>query len=203
MSNFHVRSSPVLQTRAPADSARIEKAWEKLLPTASFSTVTELGAGTCSVAAMLFRRTPPAHFLALESESSWHRNFQIPKNSAPGAVAVSGFDPATGLPMPDSSQELLFTNRYLEHLRMEELYMVCHEARRTVKPGGLWAIASLTPHVGSFAFLKNFRQRCAERGRPLELMHYISPEDWEVRANEKNSLAGTAIQFLLLERIPG
>lgn len=197
---FRVKPSSSPQTRRPQHSKALPQIWHELLPPAHFPLVAELGSGTCTAAPLFFSQRPmPLQFRAFENESKWV--FPAPPQFPPGIFGFHAFDPAAGLPLPDASQDLLFTNRYLEHLRMEEFYMVGHEARRTVKMGGLWAIASLTPPPGPFAGVKAFLQRRKEPGRALELLHYVSPEDWRELRNEKRTVDGAYLQFLLLERV--
>ena len=192
--------APAPSSRRPLLAAATDR-WSALLPPVAFPNVTELGSGACTLAPWIFSRPqPPAPLSDFESDTRLAKNFRSPNGLAPGSVSLTQFQPALGLSLPDASQDLLITNRYLEFLRMEELYMTCHEARRVVKMGGHWAIASLTPAPHTFA---RFWQKLRAAGQPLELTHYISPEDWRLVTNEKVSQGGIWIQYVLLERVPG
>jgi hypothetical protein len=168
-----------------------------LLPPGHYSTITELGSGTCSLAAHFFIGKPPAHFRCLESNPELLKKIRPPAQAKSEQITVAPFDPALGISLPDSSQDLLLACHYLEYLRMDELYMTCHEARRIVKSGGLWALASLTlPENAVIGFWQRFKHP----GQALDLIHYISPEDWHTRTNKTFKLGGLAGQIVILER---
>lgn len=170
------------------------------LPPGHYPNISELGPGTGAMAAHFFEGNPPTHYRAFESAPSLMPLFRAPETS-PGQVTLSAFDPAQGLPLPDRSQDLLLTRHYLEYLRMDELYMCSHEARRVVKPGGLWALAGLCLPDN---FLHGWWQKLRHPGQPLDLIHYISPEDWLTKKEKRLRVGGLNGQVVLLERVaPG
>lgn len=121
----------------------------------------------------------------------------------PGRAFASVIGPNCVLPLPDSSQDLLLSCHVLEDLRMDQLYMLCSEARRILKAGGHWLLASR--HPGSNPLERGISRALAlvTGTKSMELTHYISPEDWETVFDEKVSSIGTSTQFLLLRRLAG
>ncbi|MGE3263012.1 MAG: class I SAM-dependent methyltransferase [Bacteriovoracia bacterium] len=169
-----------------------------LLPAGHYSTITELGAGTCSLAPHFFTGKAPTHYRCFDSEPALLKKFRAPAEAKPEQITLSAFEPASGISIPDSSQDLLLTPHFLEYLRMDELYMTCHEARRVAKPGGLWAIATLTLPEN---IVYGLWQKLRHPGQALDIIHYISPEDWRTRQERKFRVNGLAGQVVLLERL--
>jgi hypothetical protein len=110
-------------------------------------------------------------------------------------------DPALPVALADSSARLALTFDYLETLRMDQLYMVASEARRVLRPGGLWLLRSVSTGSGAWQrFLGGLHiRRTGER--PLELTHYISPEDWETLGEIRERAGLISRQALTLRRL--
>lgn len=121
----------------------------------------------------------------------------------PGRAYASVLTPNCVLPLPDQSQDLLLSCHVLEQLRMDQLYMLCSEARRIVRPGGSWLLASAHPGTNSWQRFLTWMFVWFSGTRSMELNHYISPEDWSVEFDEKTSRTGLATQYLLLRRLAG
>ncbi|MGZ3695490.1 MAG: class I SAM-dependent methyltransferase [Bdellovibrionota bacterium] len=199
MQQFKVPVSPNRRTKARAGALEALSLDElsALLPAGHYNTISELGSGNCTLAPHFFTGRPPTHFRCFESEASLLQNFRTPAEASSDQITVSLFDPANGLPIPNGSQDLLLTSHFLEYLRMDELYMTCHEARRVVKSGGLWALASLTlPRNAILGLWQSWKHP----GQALDLTHYISPEDWRTRSEKTFTVQGLQGQVLLLER---
>jgi hypothetical protein len=201
MKQFRVVSAQNRRAVAKAGPLEARSAGEisLLLPAGHYSTIAEVGSGTCSLAAHFFTGNPPAHYRCFESARELLPAITPPAGVRAEQFSVSAFEPANGIPLPAASQDVFVACHYLEYLRMDELYMVCHEARRTVKPGGRWAIASLTLPDNAFF---GFWQKLRHPGQALDLHHYISPEDWRVIAERRYRVNGCAAQTVLLERLP-
>lgn len=108
---------------------------------------------------------------------------------------------AERFPLPDKSQDLLLSAYFLEHLRMDQLYMVFSEARRVLAPGGHWAILTRSPG-GSFWEKTTSRLWSATGKRMLEMNHFISPEDWEIEIDRRISRFGLISHVFVLKRKP-
>lgn len=119
-----------------------------------------------------------------EALSSW-------KSRAFSARISSGCE----LPLPDASVDLFLSTQVLELLRMDQLYMLCSEARRVVRTGGHWVLAAPAKLTG----FKSWLRQLSGAPEGLELTHYISPEDWDTLRNETKS----GIQLLVLRRLAG
>ncbi len=118
-------------------------------------------------------------------------------------------DPALPLPLEGASQDLFLVLDFLEYLRMDQLYMVLAEARRTLKPGGICVLRGLSPQPGAFGRLAHslwgkvraVRPAWVRGRRPLELTHYISPEDWKTLSDTREPVPWASQQLLILERL--
>lgn len=103
--------------------------------------------------------------------------------------------------LPPAAFDRIITFYLLEQLKMDHLYMILSEARRLIKPDGLWVIQA---HVPGFKkrekFLSSFWRA---RGMPLiELDHFLSPEDWAVIGDEQRQSWGLISRQLVLRRLP-
>ena len=78
---------------------------------------------------------------------------------------------------------------------MDQLYMVCSEARRVLRPGGHWVLAAPARAAGLALLLR----KLAGKSPGMELPHYVSPEDWDTLRNETKA----GIQLLVLRRLAG
>ena len=110
-------------------------------------------------------------------------------------------DPALPVPLADASVQLVLTLDFFETLRMDQLYMVASEARRICRPGGLWLLRGLNPGTNLWQRLMG-RVHAGRTGeRPLELTHYISPEDWNTLSDSRSREGLLSRQLLVLERL--
>lgn len=159
--------------------------------------VAELGCGGGGRAARVLSALP--ELASYEGFEPSRRLLERPLEAGP--VRLRLHDPALALPLPDASQDAVLTLDLCEFLRMDQLYMVAAEARRVLRPGGIWVLRSLAPQEGigarARAWLLAKRTGC----RALELTHYISPEDWRERENRREERGGLIRQVLLLERL--
>ena len=79
--------------------------------------------------------------------------------------------------------------------------MVLSEARRLIKPDGLWVIQSHVPGFKRTEKLMSSFWRA--RGIPLiELDHFLSPEDWAVVSDERRQSWGLISRRIVLRRLP-
>ena len=103
-------------------------------------------------------------------------------------------DPALALPLESASQDLFLCLDLLEFLRMDQLYMVISEARRILHPGGICLLRALAKDIPLGRWIHPGQ-------RPLELTHYISPEDWRTLADFREGGFWLKRQTLTLERL--
>lgn len=161
----------------------------------SARNIAELGPEGGSLAGGLLQAFPEAVYRAFDVSDA-----EIGRASAElapfrGRAFTTRISPSCELPLPDASLDLLLTCHVLEHLRMDQLYMVCSEARRVLKPGGRWLLASDALRQGLLGSLRSWLTGNAG----LELTHYISPEDWETESDRTER----GVQSLLLCRLAG
>lgn len=119
----------------------------------------------------------------------------------PGLLRLS-LEADGSIPAPDDSLGTLFACHALERLKMEDFYMVCSDARRVVNTGGYWALLAHHPGETLWSRLRAAVFRRRHHLRPLELFHYISPEDWETVREEKVMRRGLVSQIAILRRLP-
>ncbi len=119
----------------------------------------------------------------------------------PAAPGVKKHDPAGPLSLDNASHDLVLTLELFERLKMSQLYMVASESRRILRPGGLWLLSGLSVEGTPLRRLME-GALCKVQGRKaLELMHYISPEDWKTLEDVKWKDGFLTQQFLALERL--
>lgn len=134
------------------------------------------------------------------SHEGWLRD-RLPALGAFHFFAPRSHDPALPVALPDSSAQLVLTLDYLETLRMDQLYMVASEARRILRPGGLWLLRSVSVGGGAWQRLMGGLHLRRTGERPLELTHYISPEDWETLGESREAAGLISRQTLALRRL--
>jgi ubiquinone/menaquinone biosynthesis C-methylase UbiE len=174
------------------------------IPFASIQTMAECPVGEGVSAEILLRDCL--------YPNTFYRGFDFSENSLAPAhrrlqpwrarLALSVIGEGGTFPLPDQSQDLFLCPYLPGRLRMDYFYMLCSEARRVVKPTGLWALSSLHPGTGLWQrFLARLASRASGHGA-LELNHFVSPEDWLVRTDLKIGSWGIDSQILVLERTP-
>ncbi len=119
----------------------------------------------------------------------------------PAEPGVTKHDPANPLPLPDASFDLALALGLFERVRMDQLYMVASETRRLVAPGGLWVLAGLAPGTDPLRWIVGGILGKLTGRRRLELMHYISPEDWKTVLDSKWNEGLLTRQLVVLERL--
>lgn len=119
----------------------------------------------------------------------------------PSSPGVLKHDPAAPLPLDDASRDLALTLGLFERLRMDQLYMVASETRRILRPGGLWVLSGTCPGTGLVSGLLGGALLKLRGRKALELMHYISPEDWKTLEDVKWNEGLLTQQFVALERL--
>lgn len=105
------------------------------------------------------------------------------------------------LPVDESSLDLALQAYLFNRVRMDQVYMICAELRRSVKKGGYWGI--LEHSFGSGILSKGISGVWGRwmQHNLLDINHYISPEDWEIHSQEYLSNFGISSQIMILKRI--
>lgn len=135
-----------------------------------------------------------------ESHEGWLRE-RLPGLGSFRFFPPHSHDPALPVDLPDSSVRLVLTLDYPETLRMDQLYMVASEARRVLSPGGVWLLRSVSSGSRSWQRLLGELHNRFTGKRPLELTHYISPEDWETLGEHRERAGLISRQALALRRL--
>lgn len=171
------------------------RALDALVERAAFEradAVLELGCGTGRLAARLLAERLPAGARYLGLDVS-------PRMVALARAAVAPWgdrarvelsDGSMDLPVDDGSCDRVVSTYVLDLLSPEDAARLLAEARRVLRPGGLLALASLTP--GQTALARGLTRAWravwsldpALMGgcRPVTLTPLLSPEQWTVRA---------------------
>lgn len=154
----------------------------------------EVGTGDGARARWLRERFPTATYTGFEPSAKWAAVSHVPP-----------VNPALPLPVPEASQSNVLCLDLLEYLRMDQLYMVIAESRRVLSAGGRCFLRTLHPSPGLPA--RAWRQayawapRWVGGRRPLDLHHYISPEDWRVLHEQRDRDGWLNRQSVVLERL--
>ncbi|MGZ3734579.1 MAG: class I SAM-dependent methyltransferase [Bdellovibrionota bacterium] len=168
--------------------------------------VLELGPGTGSRAAHLLRENSTCDYRAFEPSPELLAKAQAALSPFAERASAEGRNLALQLPLENHSIDLVLCLDLFEFLPMDQLYMVLAESRRALRPGGLCILRSLSHGRGlrgilAEKFLSLFPRLYGGR-RPLELNHYISPEDWKVISDERVKCGWLSRQTVVMERLP-
>jgi hypothetical protein len=108
--------------------------------------------------------------------------------------------PGDPLPVEEGAADLLLCAYLLERMRKDRLYMLLAEARRVVRPAGHWLLLSRAPARG-------LKERVLTAGGKketlIDVLHFISPEDWELQQEIRLPQRGFTARLLLLTRTSG
>ena len=155
--------------------------------------VVELGCGTGRFAARLLRDELPASATYLGLDVSPHMVELARAAVAPWAdrARVELTDGAIHLPVADASSDRVVSTYVLDLLSPADAAAFVAEARRVLRPGGVLALASLTPGRTAPARLVTalwqavWRWNPALLGgcRPLTLRGLLDPDEWDLRSD--------------------
>ena len=159
---------------------------------AEAAVVLEFGCGTGRFAARLLRDELPADAAYLGLDVSPHMVGLAHAAVAPwaGRARIELTDGAIHLPVADAFCDRVLSTYVLDLLSPADAAAFVREARRVLRPGGLLAVASLSPGRTAPARLVTalwqaiWRLNPALLGgcRPLTLRGLLDPEQWDVRA---------------------
>jgi SAM-dependent methyltransferase len=171
------------------------RALEALVERAAFEragAVLELGCGTGRLAARLLAERLPAGAQYLGLDVS-RRMVELARAAvAPWGdrARVEQTDGSLGLPVESGSCDRFVCTYVLDLLSPEDAGRLLDEAHRVLRPGGLLALASLTPGHTPLARALTRAWRAVWRldpalmggCRPVTLTPLLSPEQWTIRA---------------------
>jgi SAM-dependent methyltransferase len=172
--------------------------------------IVELGAGDGARSASLLRALAPASYEAFEpSEILARVTAREISGAGGGNASVRVHDLARPIPVGEAAAGVALCLDVIEYLRMDELYMVLAEARRVLKPGGIAVLRGLSYGGGfggsvartAWTRYPSLASRLFGARRPLELHHYLSPEDWKVLDERHDPEGWFTRQTLALERL--
>lgn len=178
----------------------------KAIDTFSPSSIFELGPGLGSRAIALLQRFRSADYLGFEPSPALLLSARTSISTYAERAAVEGRSLAIQLPLESGAADLALCLDLLEYLRMDELYMMISESRRALRPGSLFVLRCLSHGNGLrgkiAAAAHAWIPKLFSGSRPLELSHYVSPEDWLVISNERVPDGWLSRQTVVLERLP-
>ena len=109
--------------------------------------------------------------------------------SIPLSAEITKFNLANSdggiLDFPENHFSVIYVNFALNKMPMSNLYMLFFEAKRLLAKDSLFCIVNFTDGVG---FFKKVQARFAafkHKRRLLQVIHFVSPEDWKTIAEEK------------------
>jgi ubiquinone/menaquinone biosynthesis C-methylase UbiE len=172
--------------------------------------VIELGCGTGRFAArLLAQRLPPAAtYRALDVSPTMVGLARARlAELAPRAevVLTDGSPPASE---PAGSRDRFVANFVLDLLSEEDIAAVVREAHRILVPGGLLCVTSLSTGTSALSRLtsrvwgglQRLHPALVGGCRPLELLRWIAPPDWEIRHHRKLELFGVPTEIVVAAR---
>ena len=175
------------------------------------AAVLEFGCGTGRFAARLLETKLPASatYLGLDVSSTmvgltrealapWH-----------GRARVELSDGSTTLPVADGEFDRFLSTYVLDLLSPSDSARLLEEAHRVLRPGGLLALASLTPGstppsralAGLWKGLWRIDPRAVGGCRPVELAALVAPECWRVRDRLTVTKWALSSEVLVAERL--
>ncbi len=175
------------------------------------SCVVEVGCGTGALAARLLTDHLPsdAHYTGLDISARMVALAGDRLRAWPSRAEVIRVDGRSRWPVPDSTTDLLVCVYVLDLLAPTDIRTFFAEAARTLRPGGLVAIASLSPapgglaHLISSSWLRLWRldPRLTGGCRPVNLATHL-PTGWIVRTNQLITSFGISSAVLIAEPPP-
>jgi SAM-dependent methyltransferase len=109
---------------------------------------------------------------------------------------------------PAESCDRFLSSYVFDLLSQEDTRRVLEEARRMLRPGGLLCLAGLSTGVGpvsravasAWGWIQAQRPSLVGGCRPVELLPFLAPSDWQVRHHEKVVSFGVPSEALIAER---
>jgi len=175
------------------------------------AAVLEFGCGTGRFATRLLETKLPAGAAYLGLDVSPTMVGLAREALAPwgGRAQVELSDGSTTLPVADGEYDRLVSTYVLDLLSPEDSARLLDEAYRALRPGGLLALASLTPGstppsralAGLWKGLWRIDPRVVGGCRPVELAALAAPERWRVRDRLTVTKLALSSEVLVAERL--
>jgi ubiquinone/menaquinone biosynthesis C-methylase UbiE len=190
-----------------------DRATRLLIENAEFGAarrVLEFGCGTgCFAFRLLSEQLPQsASYRALDLSPRMVQLAQsrlAPFGNRVEVVLSDGSPPASE---PAASRDRFVSNYVLDLLAEDDIAAVAREAHRILAPGGLLCVASLSTGVGAFSRIVSrawstvhgLRPALVGGCRPLELMQFLSPQQWRVRFHDRIAPYGIPSEVVIAAR---
>jgi SAM-dependent methyltransferase len=189
------------------------RAMDALVECAAFeraAAVLEFGCGTGRLAARLLRERLPGGATYLGLDVSPRMVALTRQAVAPWAERAEArqVDGSAWLPVADGAVDRFVSTYVLDLLSPHDTALLCDEAHRVLQPGGLLALASLTPGrtlisgALTSAWLRAWRLDPVLVGgcRPVHPAALLPADDWLVRARLTVTDALLASEVVVAER---
>jgi SAM-dependent methyltransferase len=181
------------QDARPVSERRALEALAALGDFGRAAAVVEFGCGTGRFAARLLRERLPgdATYLGVDVSPRMVELARAALAPWPARASVSLTDGAVCLPAPDGAADRVVSTYVLDLLSPEDAVTFVAEARRVLRPGGVLALASLTPGrtpparlvTRLWRALWNLNPALLGGCRPLDLGGLLDAGDWAVTAH--------------------
>lgn len=171
-----------------------DPATEDLIAHAAFSeahAVCEFGCGTGRFAeTLLDKHLPPAAtYLGIDVSSTMVALAQQRLNRYERRAEIRLTDGSPHVAAPAAAYDRVVSNYVLDLLSEEDIRAVMAEAHRILRPGGLLCLASLTHGctflsrvlMAAWNLVHALRPSLVGGCRPIELLEFLSTEQWEIR----------------------
>jgi SAM-dependent methyltransferase len=175
------------------------------------AALLEFGCGTGRFAARLLETKLPAGAIYLGLDVSPTMVELAREALAPwgGRVCVEQSDGSTHLPVGDGEYDRFVSTYVIDLLSPADAAGLLHEAHRALRPGGLLALASLTPGptpparvlTGLWRGLWRIDPRAVGGCRPVELAALLAPERWRTRDRLVVTKWALSSEVLVAERL--
>jgi len=175
------------------------------------AAVLEFGCGTGRFAARLLETKLPAAATYLGMDVSAKMVELAGEALAPwrGRARVELSDGSTTLPVADGEYDRFLCTYVLDLLSPTDTAALLAEAHRALRPGGLLALASLTPGstppsrvlTGLWRGLWRLDPRAVGGCRPVELAALLAPDRWLVRDRLMVTKWALSSEVLVAERV--
>jgi len=175
------------------------------------AAVLEFGCGTGRFATRLLETKLPAGaaYLGLDVSPTMVRLAREALAPWRGRARVELSDGSTTLPVADGEYDRFLSTYVLDLLSPSDSARLLDEAYRALRPGGLLALASLTPGstppsralAGLWKGLWRIDPRAVGGCRPVELAALVAPERWRVRDQLTVTKWALSSEVLVAERL--
>lgn len=170
--------------------------------------VFELGCGTGRFAERILSENDGIFYSGVDLSSTMLALTEKRTSRFRNRVSLKLADEHGRIHLPDTELDFFFNNYVCNLLAKDQLYMVLHEAWRTLKTGGHLCLTNVTDGTTAttrlyslfWKLVRTISPKSVGWCRPIAMRHYISPFLWRELHYSTVQTRGVVSEVLILER---